>query len=41
MAEAFPVWRKMQQEMIELLGGDDEAEKFVDTLIRLQELKQR
>ena len=32
---------KGQQEMIELLGGDDEAEKFVDTLIRLQELKQR
>ena len=32
---------KGQQKMIELLGGDDEAEKFVDTLIRLQELKQR
>ena len=41
MAEAFPIWRKMQQEMIELLGGEQEAEKFVDTLIRLQELKQR
>lgn len=41
MAEAFLVWRKMQQEMIELLGGEQEAEKFVDTLIRLQELKQR
>ena len=32
---------KGQQKMIERLGGDDEAEKFVDTLIRLQELKQR
>lgn len=41
MAEAFPVWRKMQQEMTELLGGEQEAQKFVDTLIRLQELKQK
>ena len=41
MAETFPLWRQMQQEMAELLGGEAEAEKFVDTLIRLQKLKQK
>ena len=41
MAVAFPAWREMQSEMIELLGGEDEAEKFVDTLIRIQELKRK
>lgn len=41
MAEAFPVWREMQQEMTDLLGGEEEAKKFVDTLVRLQELKQK
>lgn len=41
MNEAFPIWRQMQQEMTELLGGEEEAEKFVDTLVRLQELKKK
>lgn len=39
LKEARPFWEKAQGEMIELLGGEDEADKFVNTLIRLQELK--
>lgn len=37
----YPFWKKAQDEMIELLGGETAAERFVDTLICLQSLKER
>ncbi len=37
----YPFWKKTQDEMIELLGGETAAERFIDTLIRLQSLKER
>lgn len=37
----YPFWKKAQDEMIELLGGETAAERFIDTLICLQSLKER
>lgn len=40
MDEAFPVWRGLQKEMTEFLGGEEEARAFVATLLKLQSLKE-
>lgn len=37
--EGFAVWRKIQQEMSEYLGGDESSKNFVSTLEKLQNLK--
>lgn len=39
MSEAFPIWREKQKEMEDFLGGEKEAERFVNTLLKLQSLK--
>ena len=41
LEEISPVWQKIQEEMIIFLGGKEAADKFVDTLIRLQSLKEK
>lgn len=41
MKEAFPVWCQLQKEMTEYLGGEEAANVFVETLSKLQALKER
>lgn len=41
LEEVSPVWQKVQEEMVTLLGGAEDADKFVETLIRLQSLKEK
>jgi len=41
LKEVSPVWQKVQEEMVTLLGGAEDADKFVETLIRLQSLKEK
>ena len=41
LEEISPVWQKIQEEMIIFLGVKEAADKFVDTLIRLQSLKEK
>lgn len=41
MEEAFPLWCQLQAEMIDYLGGEAMAKAFVETLSKLQVLKER
>lgn len=38
---AEPLWEATQAELISFLGGEEKAWKFVETLLRLQELKEK
>ncbi len=38
--KAFPAWQKLQEEIINYLGGEKEAEDFMNKLLKIQSLKE-